>query len=189
MTHRRHVIQAAASLPLIGLMPGRLWAASPTPACGGEAAPTLAQMAGPFVRNEVPERQQLREPGMPGLPLRLSGSVRDTDCQPLRDVVLTFWQANAAGDYDLQGGQLYGRQRSAEGRYQLGTVVPGRYPGRVRHLHVALHDASDRLRLTTQLYFPGERDNRRDFLFNPALLMAYAETAEQADARFDFVLA
>jgi protocatechuate 3,4-dioxygenase beta subunit len=189
MIHRRHLIHAAAGLPLIGLIPHRLFAAPATPACGDEAAPTAAQMAGPFARDEVPERSALREPGMGGLPLTLSGVVQGTDCTVLKGCELTFWQANADGAYDVGGGQLYGRQRSADGTYRLETVVPGRYPGRVPHLHVSIRDAEGRLRLTTQLYVPDVSGNDNDFLFNPALLMAYTETADAASGRFDFVLA
>ena len=42
--------------------------------------------------------------------------------------------------------------------------------------------------LTTQMYFPGEAGNARDGLFDPALLVALADNADSAAARFDFVL-
>lgn len=188
MIDRRHLMRAAASLPLIGLLPSRLFAVSPTPACGEEAAPTATQTAGPFARNEVPERRDLREPGMAGLPLTLSGTVLNPNCATLSGYVLTFWQADHKGRYDPRGGRLYGRQRSADGTYRLDTIVPGRYPGRVPHLHVAIHDAEGRLCLTTQLYFPNARGNREDFLFNPDLLMAYQQDEARAVAGFDFVI-
>jgi protocatechuate 3,4-dioxygenase beta subunit len=42
--------------------------------------------------------------------------------------------------------------------------------------------------LTTQLYFPGEQRNARDFLFDRRLLMIGDDGGRKA-ARFDFVLA
>jgi protocatechuate 3,4-dioxygenase beta subunit len=46
--------------------------------------------------------------------------------------------------------------------------------------------------LTTQLYFPGEARNKRDFLFRPDLLMAIDEAAsgpaDNKGARFNFIL-
>lgn len=184
--NRRDLLCAAAGLPIVGLV--RPLAAAPTPDCGG-ALPTLQQMAGPFARREVVERRNLRAVGIKGLPLRLTGRVEDPHCRPLQGCVLTFWQADADGRYDQQGGQLYGRQRSEDGLYELETVVPGRYPSRVPHLHTAIHDADGRLRLTTQLYFPGAAGNERDFLFNQALLMDYAADEAGAIAQFTFVVA
>ena len=48
--------------------------------------------------------------------------------------------------------------------------------------------APNRPPLTTQLYFPGEAGNARDGIFDPALLVALADAADVATARFDFVL-
>ena len=42
--------------------------------------------------------------------------------------------------------------------------------------------------LTTQLYFPNEPANLRDFLFQSELLMRVADTGDDLDGRFDFVL-
>jgi protocatechuate 3,4-dioxygenase beta subunit len=43
--------------------------------------------------------------------------------------------------------------------------------------------------LTTQLYFPGERRNARDSLFDGRLLMTIHDDGGQKTGRFDFVLA
>ena len=48
--------------------------------------------------------------------------------------------------------------------------------------------APNRPVLTTQLYFPGEPENRRDFIFNPKLVMALRDSAVVKAANFDFVL-
>jgi protocatechuate 3,4-dioxygenase beta subunit len=43
--------------------------------------------------------------------------------------------------------------------------------------------------LTTQLYFPGERLNRRDGIFHPKLVVAMQEVSDGSKmAAFDFVL-
>jgi protocatechuate 3,4-dioxygenase beta subunit len=66
--------------------------------------------------------------------------------------------------------------------------VPGLYGGRTRHIHVKVQAPRGRI-LTTQLYFPGEPRNRRDFLFRDDLLMAVRGAAQAKDARFNFLLA
>jgi protocatechuate 3,4-dioxygenase beta subunit len=66
--------------------------------------------------------------------------------------------------------------------------MPGLYPGRTRHFHVTVQAANGPI-LTTQLYFPGERRNVHDFLFDRRLLMKIDDDSERKAARFDFVLA
>jgi protocatechuate 3,4-dioxygenase beta subunit len=99
-----------------------------------------------------------------------------------------FWQADAQGLYDNVGSKLRGHQFTDEaGRYSLETVVPGRYPGRTRHLHVKVQAPNQPI-LTTQLYFPGEPSNSADRLFNPRLLMTVQNTNDSQAATFHFVL-
>ncbi len=43
--------------------------------------------------------------------------------------------------------------------------------------------------LTTQLYFPGEPDNDRDLIFDPALLLDIAAASDGKFGRYDFVVA
>ena len=160
---------------------------TPTPACGGPATPT--QTEGPYFKPSSPERGSLLEPEMRGRRLVVAGVVRGTDCKPVPRALLDFWQADAGGRYDNTGFRLRGHQLTdAEGRYRLETVLPGVYPGRTRHIHVKVQAPSGRP-LTTQMYFPGEAGNTRDGLFDPALLVALADNADGATARFDFVLA
>lgn len=161
---------------------------SPTPACD-DAAPTLSQTAGPFYTPNTPERTSLLEPGVRGTRLVVSGRVWNTDCQPLAGALLDFWQADDDGVYDNDGYRLRGHQfTDANGHYRLETIVPGRYPGRTRHLHVRVQGRQTRL-LTTQLYFPGERLNQRDGIFHPKLVVAIQEVSDGSKmAAFDFVL-
>ena len=111
-----------------------------------------------------------------------------TDCKPVVLALIDAWQADARGEYDNTGFTLRGHQFTGEGgRYRLETVVPGVYPGRTRHIHVKVQ-APGRPVLTTQLYFHGEPGNRRDGLFDPALLVAVRDSADGQVAEFDFVL-
>lgn len=184
---RRRWLQLAVTAPLLAL-PGRLIAAPTPPACHPPAPGTPAQMAGPFVRDDLPWRQDLRKAGEGTPILRLQGELQDRDCRPLRDTVISLWHADPDGRYDLRGGRYYGRQRCRDGRYAFTTTVPGVYPGRVRHLHLQVASTDGRLLLTTQLYFPDESENARDSLFRPELLMATAPTATGLLAQFDVVI-
>jgi len=163
-------------------------ALKPTPACGDDGPGTPSQTAGPFFKPGSPLRASLIEPGMPGTRIVVEGAVLGTDCKPVPRALVDFWQADALGRYDNAGFRLRGHQFTDDaGRYRLETIVPGHYPGRTRHFHVkvqALHQPV----LTTQLYFPGESANQRDFIFNPDLVMEVREAAEGKLANFDFVL-
>jgi protocatechuate 3,4-dioxygenase beta subunit len=163
---------------------------SPTPACGEDhAGVTPTQTEGPYFTPDSPQRTGLYETGMDGTRLRVGGLVLDRACRPLAGVLVDLWQADADGRYDTAGYRLRGHQFSdAEGRWQFETVMPGRYPGRTRHLHVKLQPPHGRI-LTTQLYFPGEAANARDGIFDKRLLMKAAGDREQMIARYDFVLA
>jgi protocatechuate 3,4-dioxygenase beta subunit len=167
---------------------GRTDAVSPTPACDDDHGPTPRQTAGPFFLPHSPQRASLLEPGINGTKIVLTGQVLSTRCRAVSGALLDFWHANDAGEYDVEGFRLRGHQFSdSEGRYRLETIVPGLYPGRTRHFHVTLQ-APNGPTLTTQLYFPGEQRNARDFLFDRRLLMIGDDGGRKA-ARFDFVLA
>ncbi len=158
--------------------------ASPTPACDDGDEPAPAQTEGPFFTPNSPLRTNLREAGMAGTPLVLTGFVLTRACRPLANALVDLWHADDAGNYDNQGFRLRGHQfTDAAGRYMFETIVPGLYPGRTRHLHIKYQAAGQPV-LTTQLYFPGEPDNERDGIFNPALLMEM----NGGTARFDAVL-
>ncbi|WP_408528538.1 dioxygenase family protein [Paraburkholderia fungorum] len=131
----------------------------------------------------------LLEPGINGTKIVLTGRVWSTRCRPVSGALLDFWHANDAGEYDVEGFRLRGHQfADSEGRYRLETIVPGLYPGRTRHFHVTVQPPNGPI-LTTQLYFPSERRNARDALFDRRLLMTIDDDGEQKAARFDFVLA
>jgi protocatechuate 3,4-dioxygenase beta subunit len=160
----------------------------PTPACHDGAEPTTRQTEGPYFKLRSPERADLREPGIRGTPLALSGLVLTRACRPVARALVDLWHADDTGEYDNTGFRLRGHLfTDADGRYAFRTIVPGLYRPRARHFHVKVQ-APGRPVLTTQLYFPGEPDNRRDPLFRPELLLRLAESGDGRSARFDIVL-
>lgn len=159
-----------------------------TPACHDGDAPTLTQTEGPYFKPSSPERVELFETGMAGQPIELVGFVFSRDCKPVSGALLDFWQADDKGRYDNSGFRLRGHQfTDAEGRYRLRSIVPGLYPGRTRHIHVKVQPRDGRV-LTTQLYFPGEQQNRSDGLFRKELLVRTAKNSGWLAGRFDFVV-
>jgi protocatechuate 3,4-dioxygenase beta subunit len=160
----------------------------PTPACGDDDDPTLAQTEGPYFTPNSPERASLLESGMTGTKLILTGYVLSTDCRPIAGALLDFWQADNAGQYDNAGYRLRGHQFADDaGRYTLETIVPGLYPGRTRHIHVKVQAPNQPI-LTSQLYFPGESSNDTDSIFNPKLLVDMQDVVDGKEATFNFVL-
>lgn len=158
----------------------------PTPPCGDDDDddPTPRQTEGPYFTPNSPKRTTLVEHGMPGTPLVVTGMVLTRGCQPVANALVDFWQCDDEGNYDNSGYRLRGHQfTNAKGVYRLETIVPGVYPGRTRHIHVKVQAPRQPI-LTTQLYFPDERRNNRDRIFNPELLMRMTGR----EGRFDFVL-
>jgi protocatechuate 3,4-dioxygenase beta subunit len=164
-------------------------ALQPTPAVGDDDLElTPEETAGPYFRPNSPAKSNFREPGVPGVPLNLSGWVLDQNGKPLAGSLLDFWHADADGQYDLDGFRCRGHQfADSDGRYSLQTIKPGLYPTRTRHYHVRLQSAHGPI-LSTQLYFPGEARNSIDFLFRHDLLLKIRGTTEGWAATFNFVL-
>lgn len=122
------------------------------PTC--ESGTTPPNQEGPYYLPNTPERYSLLEDGIDGERLIVAGFVVDKNCLPIFRARLDFWQADANGEYDLDGYTLRGHQfTDNKGRYYLETVLPGLYESRpIRHIHVKV-EAPGSL-LTTQLYFP-----------------------------------
>jgi protocatechuate 3,4-dioxygenase beta subunit len=149
--------------------------------CGPQ---TPRQTEGPFYKPATPQRISLLDQGTPTL--LVTGRVLSKDCKPVANALLDFWHADERGEYDNQGFRFRGHQfTDSDGRYRLETIVPARYPGRARHIHVKVQAPGGRL-LTTQLYFPGDAGNARDGLYRDELAMKSLKAGEGA---FDFVVA
>jgi len=107
------------------------------------------------------------------------------DCKPIANALLDFWHADEQGDYDNRGFRYRGHVfTDDQGRFRLETIVPGSYPGRTRHYHVNVQPRGKGI-LTTQLYFPGEKGNQADALYEPELEMKVARPGEGS---YDFVV-
>jgi protocatechuate 3,4-dioxygenase beta subunit len=148
-------------------------ALAPTPACldDDDLEETVAQTEGPFFTPDSPEHTSLREDGITGTPLRVTGYVYASGCDPVPGALLDFWHCDDAGNYDNEGYRLRGHQFAGDdGAFTLETILPGLYTGRTRHIHVKVQAPGGPI-LTTQLYFPDEPENDRDGIFDPALLM------------------
>lgn len=186
---RRRLLELGLALPLPLALAGEAGAVpllAPTPAC--DDGPTEPNPEGPFFTPRSPRRRSLLARGMQGTKLVLTGRVLTSRCRPVRGAVVDFWQADAAGRYDNEGFRLRGHQLTdARGRYRLETVVPGLYAERTRHIHVKVK-APGRPLLTTQLYFPGVRQNGSDVLFDADLLVRLSKARAVWRAAFDFVV-
>ena len=168
---RREILGAVLLLPLEGL----------AQTCGPL---TARQTEGPFFKTDSPRRISLIE-GEASTRLVLEGRVLSPACKPVANALLDFWHSDEAGAYDNKGFRYRGHQYTdAQGRYRLETIIPAEYPGRTRHIHVKAQ-APGRKVLTTQVYFPNDPGNARDFLYRPGLAM---KMAKRGEGTFDFVI-
>ena len=162
--------------------------AADVPSCTNPAALTPAQTEGPYYTPNSPERASLIEPGMGGTKLIVTGYVLTTDCRPIANAWLDFWQADDQGVYDNAGYRLRGHLFTDKtGSYTLETILPGEYPGRTEHIHVKVQAPNGPI-LTSQIYFPGVAANERDAIFDPALLADVQAAADGKVATFNFVV-
>jgi len=160
-------------------------------ACSGgssSANPAMELTEGPYYKSGSPELANLYQEGMAGTKLVVSGYVYDTNCQPVANAWLDFWQANGNGVYDNNGYTLRGHQYTdANGHFELTTVVPGIYPGRTEHIHVKVQAPNGTI-ITSQLFFPGVSQNDSDGIYDASLLLSIQETGDGLQGQFNFVV-
>jgi protocatechuate 3,4-dioxygenase beta subunit len=155
---------------------------------GGQSAITPELTEGPYFTANSPERATLFEEGMAGTKIVITGYVYTTDCQPVANALLDFWQADGNGVYDNSGFTLRGHQfTDSSGRYQLVTVVPGIYPGRTEHIHVKVQAPNGRS-ITSQLFFPGVAQNDSDGIYSENLLLTIQGSSDGLQGQFNFVV-
>lgn len=173
---------------------------------------------GPFYAAGSPERsngETMLIDDDPGDRVVLRGTVTDRDGTPLAGVVLDCWQSNTDGYYQVQelDGQTWGNLRGiyhtdANGRYEIRSVRPGKYPiphdgpvgallkannrGWMRpgHLHVWVQHPGYK-ELITHI-FDRQSDHLDDdavFGVRESLIVDFTEDAEgELSATFDIVL-
>lgn len=152
-----------------------------TPRCGSQ---TPTQLEGPFFSPGSPERSDLVATRQTPLKIKLAGEVVDSFCRSTPGALLDFWQCDEKGNYDNRSDSLRGHQfANNKGGFILQSLMPGEYAGRTPHLHVKVQRKNGPV-LTTQLYFPNQTRNQRDFLFDPRLVV---ET-RGSDFFFRFIL-
>jgi protocatechuate 3,4-dioxygenase beta subunit len=162
-----------------------------TLACSGgatSASVTPSLIEGPYYKSGSPEQANLYQDGMNGTKLVVTGYVYDTNCQPVANAWLDFWQADGNGNYDNSGYTLRGHQYTdANGRFQLTTVVPGLYPGRTEHIHVKVQAPNGEI-ITSQLFFPDVAQNNSDGIYNASLLLSLTQTGGGLQGQYNFVV-
>jgi protocatechuate 3,4-dioxygenase beta subunit len=153
---------------------------------------TAANIEGPFYKAGAPHRAVLVDDRDNGERLVIAGTVLTTDCAPVAGAELDVWHADARGGYDNDGFHLRGKLVTDDkGRYELRTIVPGRYLNgdtyRPAHVHIKLRAQGHRT-LTTQLYFAGDPYNDKDPFIVESLIMQTKKLGDTRRAAFDFVL-
>jgi protocatechuate 3,4-dioxygenase beta subunit len=191
---RRSVLAAMLTSPALALTEINLTAAETTlgldltPDCHDGEDHTVAQTEGPYFKPSAPLRRDLAVDAPRGERMTIGGLVLDPACRPVPKARVQIWHADASGAYDNKGYRLRGYQYADDdGRWWFSTIVPAAYPGRTRHYHVKVQKPRGRI-LTTQLYFPGERLNDQDSLFDRRLVMRVSSSDDGRFGRFDFVV-
>jgi protocatechuate 3,4-dioxygenase, beta subunit len=125
-------------------------------------------------------------PGRPrahGEAIEISGRILDEDLRPVRRTLVEVWNANTHGRYAhiIDAGRndapldphFYGFGRlvtDGDGQYTVRTIKPGAYIARKdigwwRPPHVHFSVIGSGVRLVTQMYFPGDPLNEKDYIF------------------------
>ena len=154
--------------------------------CDGK--PTISLTEGPYYKEGSPERINIRSDDSREI-LTLSGYVLDTDCEPIQNAWLDFWQTDAAGNYDNKGYKFRGHQYTdTNGFYILETAVPAEYPGRTPHIHVKLRATEESPIVVTQLFLPNAAGNTEDQIFDKSLIIKLTKKEERMIGSYNFVL-
>lgn len=157
--NRRQILERCISRGLLAvtagsvLLPKQLFAAWQQ-AERQALKPTPHEAFGPLFLKGAPNQRVLRAPGDPGIPLKVSGRVLNTEGQVVEAAVVDFWQADHRGLYDTHGYRYRTRFTPGEGgEYGIDTVIPGHYPDRpAQHLHYMVAAPGHRT-LVTESYF------------------------------------
>lgn len=173
-----------------------------------------AALLGPFWRANAPDcdcGDSIARSGTPGVPLFVSGVVRDTQGRPLADAMVDVWQASPVGLYENQDPtqenmNLRGRFRTdAEGRYHFQTVRPAgypvpvdgpcgvllraqnRHPNRPAHLHFMVSQPGHKV-LVSQVYADDDENLESDPTFGVTrrLIGNYAMRPDGTSATLEY---
>jgi protocatechuate 3,4-dioxygenase beta subunit len=148
-------------------------------------APTPLNVLGPFYPMIKPLEKDAdltvigKKRRAAGKIVHLMGRVFNLRGEPIKGAKIELWQANTHGRYDhpsdqnpapldpnFQGYSV--QETDKEGRYRFKTIKPGAYPvdaNWMRPPHIHFDVSSQKSRLVTQMFFPGEPLNEKDSLF------------------------
>jgi len=182
----------------------------------GKLKATESTVLGPFFVEGAPEMPlgaDIRNPGTPGEPCAVSGTIKDLKGKPVAGATIDVWEGGADGLYDVQkpdGTNLRARFRSdAEGRFHFKCITPvsypvphdgpvgklltatGRHPMRPGHLHFVI-EAPGCEKLVTHLFTKGDKYLDSDAVFGVkhSLIVDFRKknAAGEAVCHYDFVL-
>ncbi|GAA4336215.1 dioxygenase [Variovorax defluvii] len=178
-----------------------------------------AALLGPFWRANAPlcaTGECIARSDTPGgIPLEVTGTVRDTEGRPIAGAIVDTWQASPVGLYENQDPQqqdmnLRGRfETDAEGRFRFTTVRPAgypvptdgpcgvllraqqRHPNRPAHLHFMVSKPGHKV-LITQVFADDDENLESDPVFGVTRRLIGRFEAQQdgqaATLAHDFVL-
>jgi protocatechuate 3,4-dioxygenase beta subunit len=153
----------------------------------GKTTPEVTE--GPYYKEGSPEEKELFMEGMTGQKVLISGIVYNTNCEPIAKAWVDIWQADSQGEYDNSGYTLRGHTYTdASGRYTIETEVPGIYSGRTAHIHAKASAREGGKVLTTQLFFPGVKENNSDDIYRDDLLIKLDTSTTPWQGTFHFVV-
>jgi len=177
-----------------------------------------AALLGPFWRANSPDcalGESIARSGTPGIPLEVTGTVRDGRGQPVAGATVDVWQASPIGLYENQDPSqenmnLRGRfSTDAEGRFHFRSVRPAgypvptdgpcgvllraqvRHPNRPAHLHFMVSKPGHKV-LITQVFADDDENLESDPTFGVTRRLigrfALAPDGKSASLHHDFEL-
>ena len=121
--------------------------------------------------------------------IEITGRVTELDGNPLDNLVLEIWQADAAGRLDNPDFPGWGRAATdAKGEYRFRTVRPGALPGRAAHINFLILYSGLMRQLQTTLFFEAARDPVLDAVEPPRRNLLVAQRVSEKIYRFDIRL-
>jgi protocatechuate 3,4-dioxygenase alpha subunit len=121
--------------------------------------PTAEMTLGPFFPREFAQGANDLAAGAEGEVIEITGRVTQADGQPLDNLVLEIWQADARGRFDNPRFLGWGRAATdAQGVYRIRTVKPGAPAGRIAHVNFLLLYSGLMRQLQTVMFFELARD-------------------------------
>lgn len=170
---------------------------------------TEPNVEGPYYREGSPFTTNIYPEGADGSLLIFTGSVSNSNCEKLANVLIDVWQADDQGVYDNDNPdkppasdffRCRGRMRTDEnGNFTFKTILPKNYPVpeiptvRAKHIHFKLF--ADRYQpLTTQVLLEPDDYLNTDLFLKESLVTTLIKAEDNTHpapyfkAHFDFVL-